>query len=542
MSVPPPRLRAPSTDGGLLSEPSIVGAPALLRSNRDRLGSWTHDFQGRDVGILRTSARLEVLEQARGHLRRFGLDDLGGLPDPAADLGAPLVVTGHQPEMSHPGVWVKNFAASSIARAVGGLALNLIVDNDIPKAVAIRVPFRDGDRLLARYVPFDEWSGESPFEDLAVRDEGLFESFADRALALLDGLVPAPLLGLDWPTALAASEVTDRVGLRLAAMRRARESSWGVRNAEVPLGVVCETEAFLWFASHLLAHAGRFRDVHNAALDRYRDDHGIRSRNHPVPALAVEGDWVEAPFWCWRRSNPRRRPLLARQVEPGRMELRIAGEDDVLLELPLGPDREACCAVDRLRELPVNGVRLRTRALTTTMFARTLLGDLFLHGIGGAKYDMLGDEVFRGFFGVDPPAFLTLSMTLWPGLPDDPATPERLRAVDATLRDLEFNPDRHLDPTPNDAAEPLAAKAAAVAGPTASRRDRIERYFAIRRANAELAPFVAGHRGELIGDRDRLRSGLARNRLAHSREYAAVLHPSERLRAALFEATAGPSR
>ena len=66
--------------------------------------------------------------------------------------------------------------------------------------------------------------------------------------------------------------------------------------------------------------------------------------------------------------------------------------------------------------------KVRTRALTTTLFARLFLGDLFIHGIGGAKYDELGDEVARGFLGAPPPPFLTLSLTLWLGLPDDPAT------------------------------------------------------------------------------------------------------------------------
>ena len=44
------------------------------------------------------------------------------------------------------------------------------------------------------------------------------------------------------------------------------------------------------------------------------------------------------------------------------MLLRIAGEDDPLIELPLSPDREACCAVERLRELAGRSIRLRTRA------------------------------------------------------------------------------------------------------------------------------------------------------------------------------------
>ncbi len=131
------------------------------------------------------------------------------------------------------------------------------------------------------------------------------------------------------------------------------------------------------------------------------------------------------------------------------MLLRIAGEDDPLIELPLSPDREACCAVERLRDLASRSIRLRTRALTTTMFCRYLLGDLFIHGIGGAKYDELGDSIARRFFGIEPPGFLTLSLTAWLGLPDQTATSSELASLERALRDLVYNPDRHL-------AEPLS--------------------------------------------------------------------------------------
>src|SRR5206468_3595384 len=156
-----------------------------------------------------------------------------------------------------------------------------------------------------------------------------------------------------------------------ALARRALEGSWGVRNLELPLSTLCESEAFLWFASYLLAQLPRFQEVHNAALLRYRVAHGIRSRNHPVPALGTDGGWREAPFWVWRAEAPRRRALLVRQHARS-MELRINGEDEPFLELPLSPDREACCAVEALRTLPARRIRLRTRALTTTMFARLI--------------------------------------------------------------------------------------------------------------------------------------------------------------------------
>ncbi len=432
------RFRAPSSDGALLAEPPLSEAAARLAANAERLDRWEHDFQGRPASWLRKSLRKEVIAKARGYLGAAGLN----VPDSAADDR--LIVTGHQPELFHPGVWVKNFAAAAIARETGGKALNLVVDNDIPKSSILRVPRRvDGNFRIER-VGFDEQAGETPYEDHDVADESLFAGFGDRVQGVLAGAVDDPVIDEFWPHARQFGALTPRLGLRFALARRAVEAAWGVENLEVPLSALCESEGFLWFTSHLLAHLPRFQQIHNDALARYRVIHGIRSRQHPVPALGRQGEWLEAPFWAWRAGEPRRRPLLARQ-NARTLELRIGGDDEPFLELPLSADREACCAVERLQTLPGQGVRLRTRALTTTMFARYLLGDLFLHGIGGAKYDELGDEISGRFLGIEPPDYLTLSMTLWLGISDEPEAEWNLGTIDRELRDLTYNPDRHSD-------------------------------------------------------------------------------------------------
>ena len=94
-------------------------------------------------------------------------------------------MTGHQPELFHPGVWIKNFAAASIAAASGGVGLNLIVDNDIPKSSSIAVPTIDDGRIRLTRVEFDRWGGDAPFEDSPVLDEDRFSTFADRVRSLL---------------------------------------------------------------------------------------------------------------------------------------------------------------------------------------------------------------------------------------------------------------------------------------------------------------------------------------------------------------------
>ena len=530
--IRPQRLRAPAADGALLADPPLDEVARRLAPDADRLRAWDHDFQGRRADRLRDLIRSEVLERARAHHERFGL----ALPS-SSGKGPPdrLVVTGHQPELFHAGVWVKNFAVAGLARQWSGAGLNLVIDNDLPKGPAIRVPGTPEEGYRARPVPYDLAPGEVPFEDMAVRDEGLFATFGDRVGEALEGRVPDPLIGEFWPKALAARSITDRAGLRFAAARHATESAWGVVNWEVPLGQVCQTAGFLWFAAHLLAHLPRFRSVHNEALARYRATYKIRSRHHPVPALGGDGEWLEAPFWAWRVDRPRRRPLLVRQLSKS-MELRIAGEDEPFAEVPLAADREACCAVDQLRELPARRIRLRTRALTTTLFGRLLLGDAFVHGIGGAKYDELGDEIVRGFFGIEPPRYLTLSMTLWLGLPDDPASPEALRSVERALRDLRHNPGRYLDGSSPGVADWLEAKRSALSGSVETRAERAARSRSIRSLNEAIQPRTEGLRAGLLERRAEIRAGLRRNAVAQSREYSFVLHDRDRLRSALTSA------
>ena len=244
-----------------------------------------------------------------------------------------------------------------------------------------------------------------PFEDLPVRERS----------AVLDVCRPSPAgpgrcrrrpaaRRLLAAGARAAGRGSHALGLRFSLARRELEASWGVTNLEVPLSTVCQTDGFLWFVSHLLAQLPR------VSADPQRCA-GRVSRGHRDPEQEPSGRRARTR----RASGSRRRSgsggrdsrgaaaLLARQ-RLAMMDLRIAGEDEVLIELPLAPDREACCAVERLRDLAARSIRLRTRALTTTLFSRFLLGDLFIHGIGGAKYDELGDEIARRFFGIEPPA------------------------------------------------------------------------------------------------------------------------------------------
>jgi hypothetical protein len=168
------------------------------------------------------------------------------------------------------------------------------------------------------------------------------------------------------------------------------------------------------------------------------------------------------------------------------------------------------------------------------MFGRFLLGDYFIHGIGGAKYDELGDEIARRFFRIEPPSYLALSMTLWLSLPQDDATSSDLLGIDRRLRDLKFNPDRHIrEPFSEEIRSLVRAKREAIAGPLGSRKERLKRCRAIRDYNERLQSHIFAIREQLTVSRAEILRRIKSNRWARNREYALVLYSGQRLRKVL---------
>ena len=356
-----------------------------------------------------------------------------------------LIVAGHQPELFHPGVWVKNFALNGLGRAHGLTPVNLVVDNDTNKSSLLKIPA--GLNVPPAHIqslPFDHWASEVPYEERTVHNEEQFASLAERALPYFRDWPYQPLLLDFWKEVLQQARRTPLLGERLAAARRTWERSWGCHNLEIPVSAVCRTAPFAWFATHLLSELPHFHTTYNAVVHDYRRQNDIHSRNHPVPDLAQQADWLETPFWGWRTGQERRGRLLAR-LQANRIELRVGGEDWPALPLPA---REPQQSVAAFQELELRGLKIRSRALSNTLFARLFLGDLFIHGIGGGKYDELTDEICRRFYGVEPPRFLVLSATLLLPLPRPQVTPEdvkRLEAANCVI--CNYNPQRHFAPT-----------------------------------------------------------------------------------------------
>jgi hypothetical protein len=512
-----PRLHAPREHRGVLAVPPLAEAGQLLQANRARLHAARLDLHGRPLAELRRLAGEEVRTAARRYLAALGLSD-PGYTSPS------FLVTGHQPELFHPGVWVKNFAAHGLAAAHGATPLNLIVDNDTAKVPAVRVPVL-GDGPARRVpVPFDRWAGPMPYEELAVRDEDLFARFPDEVQKTARGLPADTLLPAFWREVLVMVPRTPRLGERLAGARRRWEETWGCRTLELPVSVLCRTEAFAWFACHLLADLPRFREVYNDGLHAYRERHAVRTPNRPVPELAVRDDWREAPFWVWRAGAAVRERLFARFAGDA---IELADAAGTFARLPR---RDPPAAVRGWRALEAQGIKLRTRALTATLFARLVLADLFIHGIGGALYDELTDTLLREFYRCEPPGFLVLSATLLLPLGPVPPAGPLPEEVRRQLRDVWYNPDRSLAGNPQrDVADLRRQKWDWIRHEPADRAGRRERFRALRTINEQLREFVADRLAALrakLAEAEKRRETLE---VLQDREYAFCLYPAAEL-------------
>jgi hypothetical protein len=476
--MPARRLQAPAANRGVLAEPGCERIPSLIRDNLQKLNRTDVRIAGIPLPDLRVRARREVLAAAAAYT-----------PDhPAHSLLAPLFLAGHQPELSHPGVWVKHFALTALARQIGGTALNLVVDNDTLKRATLHFPIRtdDGpDAVRHASVPFDRSGREEPYEIRAVHDPDLFGSFVERAAPACANWGFEPLLPRVWRDVIDSPAAT--IGEKFAGVRRKWERDWGCQNLELPVSRLCRTEAFRWFVQHVLGDLPRFRDVYNAALEQYRRQNGLRSRNHPAPDLGP----AEAPFWT--------------QFADGRRGRATARSDPATV---------------------------RPRALTLTLFARVCLGDFFLHGIGGGKYDEVTDAIIRDYFGLEPPAYQVLSATLHLPLPAFPADAATLRELARCERDLYWNPQRHLTGGEDhpQAAQLMRRHRELASNERADREGRRERYQELRRIVEQLRPFVGRELDCTRTQRHRAEQEVAANAVLRRRDYAWVLYPEAELR------------
>ena len=480
------RLKTPPTQFGLLIEPQV---DALVRAAQA-----DHITPLRDVYLAGQSAA-----DVRTELRQ----QLG--------FSGPVVLTGHQVELFHPGVLAKSIAVDALTRRLGGSGVFMATEADLPKQTALTIPRSRRNQIELEKLPLPDIAPHLPVESQPTSHRRDWLQLFTRVGNML-GQYEArlmPIFASAW-----IFGCTDRVQFAKAmqAARVACEKALGLAALQqTSLAELCQTNAYRRFVAHLIENAERFAATHNQALRTYQQQHGVRNPQRPVAPLIVQGDYVELPFWIYRDQGPRQRLGILRKPEACTL---VAGQEEIS-QLNCGE------LLSGLADL--SPWQIRPRALTLTMFTRLLISDLFIHGIGGAKYDGVTDACAREFYGVELPPIACVSATVRLDLPRNDVSRDNVRAAERAVRDVHFNPQRYYDDFPQE----LLISRAELIERSKMLRENQPKDHAARRAvfeqihavNAELNAWRPGTAEELQQRASELREQLANNKWADHREY-----------------------
>lgn len=401
----------------------------------------TQGFDNARISELRRAARQRLVEKAEAYtLRLSALADDADIELASAGLltgtpeNQPLVMTGHQPVIFHSGLTFKYEVTEQTAAAAGAICVGVVIDTDLGDAGQFSYPEKADDQNHPTLA----------IESLAQSDN-LYLNSRLRPPAELQQIattVAEQLRTLDRPD---SAERVERVLESFAALAATKATAseanlltrWqhgiGARMLELPLSAIASFPEALSLTADILKQPRRFAAAYNSALEVFRDEHNIRNAANPFPDLKITEATCELPFWIISHNRNRRYAL---EVQTERNVTRLIADGRTVDTYTGNITAEA------LEPMLVQNIQLIPRGAMITAFLRLLFADLFVHGTGGGRYDQFTDEFIRTWWNVEPTPFTVASASryLFPERRDEL---ERLEGIQSSLRELQYNPQRH---------------------------------------------------------------------------------------------------
>jgi hypothetical protein len=499
----------PREDGTWLCEPATSAVPPLLAANRRLLAA--------DGNCRWLETPLPVL---RRHLREF----LGQhLTRPLADR--PLIVSGHQPDLFHPGVWFKNFLLSALAARHQAVALNILVDHDLSRQLRLPVPCRTSDGCLVKQA-VDlgyRWS-MLPWERSFIDRSFAWEEFGEAIQRCLSSLgIEGALFEAMLPALMAGSQAGRPLGEVIAGARHGLERKHGLEHDELPFSVLTTSEAWKIFVGELLSRIAEVQQSYRQILGEYRSLHRIRNPQRPIPDLARDGHWWETPFWVYSPRDPHRRRLW---VQLDAQTVRLSDREQGSWQLPRPSSSQAW--LEAWQVLAQQQVAIRPRALTMTLFLRMAVGDWFIHGIGGGVYDQWTDRWIEALWGMPAPKYSVATASLY--LPIQQQWPSQVTPAVAhqRLRDWQFTPDRVVsDPRDKLGIHALLEQKRALLASVPAGSAKAGWHHRLTAINEGIRQAFPSLEAELREASGQARQAEQERLICHSREYSIAIFPEE---------------
>ena len=424
------------------------------------------------------------------------------------DTPGPIIATGHQAWLWHPGILAKDIAAVALAQRERAIAVHLVVDHDPHDCFALDVPSVEGDRLSSRSVHLAACYANVPPCCQPAAEEGAIARVVE-SLGSRGSDAGASLASLS--AALRGEIVGGSLGRQVAVLTARLMRPWVGAIPMVFSSDIALLPGFATIVRRMLADARRCVLAYNRAASRFPDAR--------IAPLAETLDRVEFPLWHLRWGGERERVYAD-----------LADHNAILtLEDGTPIDIAAATRDGDIRAQP----RLAPRALLMTALLRSLCCDLFIHGKGGGLYDRVTEAWWSQWAGESLAPMSVVSADVhMPFTAGVPITDRReLERAVWWRHHLPHNLDRVGAPTGdtrlrewNSLVSAKHATLAVLSGP----RDRVARAKAfadLHRINAALA----AHRADLLKDADtslaRARAGVENARIAERRDWSFALYP-----------------
>lgn len=395
----------------------------------------------------------------------------------------PLVMSGHQAVLWHPGILAKYIAADACARAAGAAATWVVVDQDTPPPHEIAWPMRASATSTRVVVGTQRFEYASPCnaEAPACARPPLVAPANDSDDLLID---PAGAL----PRLRGVISRTSNAPNAAVQISRVIESLLPPTIALVPpfdATSIARTDFFAALVHHMLTEPRRCIDAYNAA-----------ALSHPDADIRpLDVDSLELPLWH--------------------------------IEGPLGFAARRPVHAPQLSSIPTH--QLAPRALLMTALLRLAACDLFIHGTGGLAYDRVTDAWLARWFGegaVPAPTALATATLLLPldAAPEDPLASEAIAAQRA-YRDALHKPGALGEDSLESERRNIIASIAASPYRSAERQHRYrELHRLLARHRESHAPAIEARRLAALAARK-----SAKDRAVSVRTWAFPLYPESKL-------------
>ena len=529
----------PKQNKEIFIDPAYEEIPGLIGLNKERFQSYDFNINDIPFSQFREQVRSETLKTAGEYTEKIwslctklnivGTENLSGVKD-SYTPEKEIIQTGHSPALVHPGVMIKHRLVNSIAKKVNAVGINMVVDNDACHNNCLNIPNINGLDSSVEKIEYLPGLRKLAFEEIRYADPTQLTAFKESVLKALHNPDMKEMFEGFMDVVLKLAGETLQFSDLFTFARHAFLTRFGISNLEIPVSLISETDSFLNFFLHITENARSFVDIYNAKLREYRRLKRISSKANPLPDLVEKGFVVEMPFWIWEDNEPRK-SLYASIANQSRIS--ILSENETVTHFSFGERGNSSENLERLKEVISKGIKIRPKAIANTMYSRMFFSDLFVHGIGGAKYDLITDAIIREFFGVEPPGYATISATLHlPYKPFD-TSKEDIIAMKHIIKDMGHNPNRYATDKIMEDVEmrSLVCEKKELIAKTLHNSEEKHRTFVRLK---ELNTLMKGKISPLIKEKEKEMDGLEKklryNSIVTNREYPFCLYPELMLR------------